>query len=108
MYECLQKAKEEGTIRHIGITAHKLGVAEEIVESGLYETLQYPFSYLSSKREIALVNACKEKNMGFIAMKGLAGGLINRSEVAMAYMTQYDNALPIWKNGSATWSRRHP
>ena len=96
MYECLQKAKEEGTIRHIGITAHKLGVAEEIVESGLYETLQYPFSYLSSKREIALVNACKEKNMGFIAMKGLAGGLINRSEVAMAYMTQYDNALPIW------------
>mgnify|MGYP000054936270 FL=1 len=96
MYECLQKAKEEGTIRHIGITAHKLGVAEEIVESGLYETLQYPFSYLSSKREIALVNACKEKNIGFIAMKGLAGGLINRSEVAMAYMTQYDNALPIW------------
>lgn len=96
MYECLQKAKEEGTIRHIGITAHKLGVAEEIVESGLYETLQYPFSYLSSKREIALVNACKEKNMGFIAMKGLAGGLINCSEVAMAYMTQYDNALPIW------------
>ena len=42
------------------------------------------------------MNACKEKNMGFIAMKGLAGGLINRSEVAMAYMTQYDNALPIW------------
>ena len=96
MYECMQELKKEGKIRHIGITAHKLYIAEEAVESGLYETLQYPFSYLSSKKEIALVKKCKEANMGFIAMKGLAGGLINRSEAAMAFMSQFDNALPIW------------
>ena len=96
MYECLVKAKEEGKIRHIGITTHKLRVAEEIIESGLYETLQYPFSYLSSEREEALTYACKEKNMGFIAMKGLAGGLINRSDAAMAFMLKYDNVIPIW------------
>ena len=96
MYECMQELKKEGKIRHIGITAHKLYIAEEAVESGLYETLQYPFSYLSSEKEIALVKKCKEANMGFIAMKGLAGGLINRSEAAMAFMSQFDNALPIW------------
>ena len=96
MFECLEAAKKEGKIRHIGITTHKLQVAEEIIESGLYETLQYPFSYLSNKREEALVFACKEKNMGFIAMKGLAGGLINRSDAAMAFMLQYDNVIPIW------------
>ena len=96
MYECLQQAKEEGRIRHIGITTHKVGVAMEIIESGLYETLQYPLSYLSSEKELALVNACREKNMGFIAMKGLAGGLINRSEAAMAFMSQFDNVVPIW------------
>lgn len=96
MYECLAEAKAQGKIRHIGITAHKLGVAEEIIESGLYETLQYPLSYLSSKRELALVENCRKKNMGFIAMKGLAGGLINRSEAAMAFMTQFDNVVPIW------------
>ena len=96
MYECMEELKKEGKIRHIGITAHKLYVAEEAVESGLYETLQYPFSYLSSEKEIALVKKCKEANMGFIAMKGLAGGLINRSEAAMAFMSQFDNALPIW------------
>ena len=96
MFECLEAAKKEGKIRHIGITTHKLQVAEEIIESGLYETLQYPFSYLSTKREEALVFACKEKNMGFIAMKGLAGGLINRSDAAMAFMLQYDNVIPIW------------
>ena len=96
MYECMEKAKVEGKIRHIGITTHKLFIAEEIVESGLYETLQYPFSYLSSEKEKALVKKCGTADMGFIAMKGLAGGLINRSEAAMAFMTEFENALPIW------------
>lgn len=96
MYECMQKAKEEGKIRHIGVTAHKLGVAEECVESGLYETLQYPFSYLSSERELKLVQRCREKNVGFIAMKALAGGLLTNSRAIYSYMSQFDNVLPIW------------
>lgn len=96
MYECMEEAKRQGKIRHIGITAHKLYIAEEIVQSGLYETLQYPFSYLSSEREIELVENCGKAGMGFIAMKGLAGGLINRSKAAMAFMDQFDQALPIW------------
>ncbi len=95
MYECMLEAKKEGKIRHIGITAHKIQVAFDAVESGLYETLQFPFSYLASDKEIALAKACKEHNMGFIAMKGLAGGLINNSTAAMAFILQYD-VLPIW------------
>lgn len=97
MYECMLEAKTQGKIRHIGITAHKIQIAFDAVESGLYETLQYPFSYLAAEREKELVAKCKEKNVGFIAMKGLAGGLINKSEAAMAFMTQYDNVLPIWE-----------
>ena len=96
MYECMEEAKRQGKIRHIGITAHKLYIAEEIVRSGLYETLQYPFSYLSSKREEELVENCRKADMGFIAMKGLAGGLINRSDAAMAFMSRFEQVLPIW------------
>ena len=96
MYECLVEAKEKGLIRHIGITTHKLAVAQEIIASGLYETLQYPFSYLSSEKEIDLVRGCIDADMGFICMKALAGGLITRSDAAMAYMTQFDNLVPIW------------
>ena len=96
MYECMLEAKAQGKIKHIGITSHKIEVAFECVNSGLYETMQYPFSYLAAPREIELVNLCEEKNVGFIAMKGLAGGLITNSKAAMAYMTQYDNVLPIW------------
>lgn len=96
MYECMEDFKRQGLIKHIGITCHKIGIAEECVNSGLYETMQFPFSYLSGQREIDLVNLCKEKNVGFIAMKGLAGGLITNSKAAYTFMTQYDNALPIW------------
>jgi len=96
MYETIEDFKRQGMIKHIGITAHKIGIAEECVESGLYETMQFPFSYLSGEREINLVKMCKEKNVGFIAMKGLAGGLITNSKAAYTFMTQYDNVLPIW------------
>lgn len=96
MYEAMLEAKEKGLIRHIGVTAHKIGIAEECVESGLYETMQFPFSYLASDRDIALVKSCKEHNMGFIAMKGLSGGLLTNSKACMAFMSQFDNVLPIW------------
>ena len=96
MYEQMEDFKRQGLIRHIGITAHKIGVAEECVASGLYETMQFPFSYLSGERERELVRSCQEKNVGFICMKALAGGLINNSRAAFAFMAQVENALPIW------------
>ena len=96
MYECMLEAKQKGMIRHIGVTAHKIGIAEELVASGLYETLQFPFSYLATERDIALVKACKEAGMGFIAMKGLSGGLLTQADACMAFMTDFDNVLPIW------------
>lgn len=96
VYEALLEAKEAGKIRHIGVSAHKIGVAEDCVRSGLYETLQFPFSYLSGERELALPDMCSEHNMGFIAMKSLAGGLITNSRAAMAFLEEHPNALPIW------------
>lgn len=96
LYEAMLKAKEQGKIRHIGITNHRLHVAKEAIASGLYKTLQFPFCYLATEKEIELVTMCKENNMGFIAMKSLSGGLINNSRAAYAYAAQFDNLLPIW------------
>ena len=95
LYEAMQEAKAKGMIRHIGITNHRLTVAEEAVRSGLYETLQFPFSYLASEKELALVNLCHEKDVGFICMKALSGGLITHSDAAYAFLRQYPVA-PIW------------
>ena len=95
LYEAMLEAKDKGMIRHIGFTNHRLAVAEEAVRSGLYATLQFPFSYLASEKEEALVRLCEEYDVGFICMKALAGGLITRSDVAYAYLSQYPVA-PIW------------
>lgn len=96
LYEAAMEAKQAGKIRHIGITNHRLGVAKEAIESGLYETLQFPFCYLATEKEEALVEGCKKADMGFIAMKALSGGLITNSAAAYAHIAQYDNVLPIW------------
>lgn len=96
LYECMLEAKAQGKIRHIAGTAHKLGVARDIIESGLYETLQYPMSYIATDKEIELIKLCNEHNMGFIGMKGLAGGLITNSKAAMAFVSQFDGVVPIW------------
>lgn len=96
LYEAMLEAREKGMVRHIGITNHRLSVAQEAIDSGLYETLQFPFCYLSGEQELSLVRQCKEKQMGFIAMKALSGGLITDSAAAYAFLDQYDNVLPIW------------
>ena len=96
LYEAMLEAKAKGIVRHIGITNHRLNVAHEAIDSGLYETLQFPFCYLSTEKELELVEKCKQANMGFIAMKALSGGLITNSAAAYAFLAQYDNVLPIW------------
>lgn len=96
LYEAMLEAKEQGKIRFIGITNHRLAVANEAIESGLYDTIQFPFCYLATDKDIAVVENCKKNNLGFIAMKGLSGGLITNSAAAYAFMAQYDNVLPIW------------
>ncbi len=96
LYECMEEAKKQGKIRHIGITNHRLAVAEEAIDSGLYDTLQFPFCYLATDADIRLVEKCKEADMGFIAMKALSGGLITNSAAAYAFEAQFENVLPIW------------
>ena len=90
------EAKEKGYIRHIGITNHRPGKAKEAILSGNYETLQFPFCYLATDVDLELVKLCKEHDMGFIAMKGLSGGLLNKAEACYAFMQQHENVVPIW------------
>lgn len=96
LYEEMQEARENGIIRHIGITNHRLAVAREAVLSGLYDTIQFPFSYLSTKEEIDLVRLAEACGVGFIAMKAMGGGLLRRPDVAWAFQAEFRNSLPIW------------
>ena len=96
LYDAILEAKAQGKILHIGLTNHRLPVAREAIESGLYDTLQFPYSYLSGSKDQELVDMCRERGIGFIAMKGMSGGLLRNGTVAAAWMAQQEGVVPIW------------
>lgn len=96
IYDAALEAKKKGMILHIGITNHRLNVAQEAIESGLYETLQFPFCYLSGEPELKLLEGCRKQNMGFLSMKALSGGLITNAAAAYAFQAQFPETLPLW------------
>lgn len=95
-FAAVLEAKQKGYIRHIGITNHRLKVACAAIDSGNFETMQFPFCYLAAPQDLEIVEKCKAADMGFIAMKGLSGGLLNNAEACYAFMQEYPNVVPIW------------
>ncbi|MEG1658928.1 MAG: aldo/keto reductase [Oscillibacter sp.] len=95
-YGAALEAQKAGKIRYIGITNHRPAVAKAAVLSGDFATLQFPFCYLAAAPDYELVELCKTHQMGFIAMKGLSGGLLNNAEACYAFMRQFDHVVPIW------------
>ncbi|MBR6877817.1 MAG: aldo/keto reductase [Bacteroidales bacterium] len=96
LYDAMKVAQRQGKVRFIGISNHRQSVALDAIEQGGYDTLQYPFSYLSSDEDLTIVEAARGHGMGFICMKALSGGLITDSALAYAFLDQYDYVLPIW------------
>jgi len=96
LYDAALEAKSQGLIRHIGITTHHIQLAENIIRSGLYDMIQFPFSYISEPPEEKIVAMAEANGVGFIAMKALAGGLITNAAAAFAFMAQFPGVLPIW------------
>ena len=94
--EAMRGFVKEGKIRHFGLTLHAIEKAREAIDSGLFETLQFPFSCLSLDEDIALANQCKEAGMGFIAMKAMSGGLIQNVPANFAFIRTFEHIVPIW------------
>ena len=83
--EALLEAKTAGKIGHIGITAHSTEVFERALGYDWVETIMFPYNIVENQGE-ALIKKCKEKNIGFIAMKPLAGGAIENGTLALRYV----------------------
>lgn len=83
--EALQEAKASGKIGHIGITLHSLELFEKAVEMEWVETIMFPYNIVETQGE-TLIAKCAEKNIGFIAMKPLAGGAIEDAETALRFV----------------------
>lgn len=96
IYAGLMEAKKKGMIRFAGITNHRIKLAMEAIDSGLYDTMQFPLSSISSDIDLEIIEQCKNKDVGLIAMKAMAGGLISNAASTFAFLRQFENVVPIW------------
>ena len=83
--EALLEAKAVGKIGHIGVTAHSLAVFERALALDWVETIMFPYNIVETQGE-ELIARCREKNIGFIAMKPMAGGAIEDAALAMRFI----------------------
>ena len=89
-----KEAFETGTIRHIGFSSHSIDTALKMVESGKFETVQYPINFVNNEAVDELVPLAKKMDVGFIGMKPFAGGNLRHADLAIKYLLQFDNVLP--------------
>ena len=83
--EALLEAKAAGKIGHIGITAHSLDVFEKALTLDFVETVMFPYNIVETQGE-ELIEKCAKANIGFIAMKPLAGGAIDDATLALRFI----------------------
>jgi len=73
--EAIMEAREEGTVRHIGITSHNPLSAVEAIRRFDFDTVLLPLNYILLRHAVPandyrpLLKLAKEKDMGTIAMK---------------------------------------
>jgi predicted aldo/keto reductase-like oxidoreductase len=95
LYKVFEKAKKAGKIRHIGITAHQMDAAKAQIKTGKFETIMFPFNFITSEPAIELLPLCREHDTGFIAMKPLAGGMLDNAAIAFKYLLQFPDIVVI-------------
>ena len=86
-YEALAEAKAAGKIGHIGVTAHSAGALKRLVEeySDRLETVMFPYNIVETQGHAILARA-REKGLGTIAMKPLAGGNLDDWKLALRFI----------------------
>lgn len=88
--KALLEAKEAGKIGHIGITSHSADVLKIALEKDCFETIQFPYNPVETQGE-GIFELAKEKNVGVILMKPIAGGAIQKGEVSIKYVLNNPN-----------------
>lgn len=91
----LHEAKKQGLVKHIGITSHSVDIAREAVKSGRFETLMFPFNFVACEPAIELLSLCRQHDVGFMAMKPLAGGMLQDITIAFKYLLQFPDILLV-------------
>lgn len=93
--EVFQEAKKAGVIKHIGVTSHSMDMAKEMVKSDRFETILFPFNFITDEAERELLPLCREHDVGFIAMKPLAGGMLDNATLCFKYIFKFPDVVSV-------------
>lgn len=93
--EIVTKARDQGKLRHIGVTSHSLPMALRLVKTGLFSTVQFPFNFIEEAAKDELRQLAAAMNVGFIVMKPFAGGMIDNATAVFKYLRQFPEMIPI-------------
>ena len=91
----VEKARDMGLVKHIGITSHQIDVAKKAVVCGRFETIMFPFNFVTSEAADELIPLAREHDVGFIVMKPLSGGMIDNAKIAFKYLFQFPDIITI-------------
>lgn len=94
MLEVVREAQAAGRVGHIGVTSHSLQMALTLAASGHFETLMFPFCFVTPDATEKLIPLCRQHDVAFIAMKPMGGGLIDNARLAFKYLRQFPDVLP--------------
>ena len=94
-YEALDLARRAGKIRFIGISSHNIDTAMAALQSGRFETLQFPFNFIENDPADALFPLAQKNDIGIIGMKPLGGGLLERADLCFKFLQQHPGVVPI-------------
>ena len=89
--------RREGKINHFGLVTESLDIAQRLLRSQSgWETLQFPFNMLCDESVEQLAMQCAEKEIGFIAMRPLCGGILTNIPLALGYLHQFEPVISVW------------
>lgn len=83
--EALKAAAAAGKIGHIGVTTHSVETFGMLLEEPWAETVMLPYNLVETQGAECIAKA-REKNIGFLAMKPLAGGALENADLAIRYL----------------------
>ena len=93
--EVLTRAQEAGQIRHLGVTSHSLEMAVRLVQTGLFNTVQFPFNFVEMEAAASLHPLARQEQLGILGMKPFCGGLVEDARAAFAYLRQFPDVIPL-------------
>lgn len=93
-FKALLEAKQEGKVKEIGLTTHSVGILELTIDEGHFSTVQFPYNAVEQQAEEAFKKA-RDKNIGVIVMKPLAGGALSNWELALRFIVENPNVSVV-------------